>query len=377
MTFGNSFMLILKPGYVLCILLFLSLPLLSGNDGSASDDKGVIGLNLNIHHGRMTPHYSLQAALNENRIKGLDFSGIFLNKNETSLQSTVIGLGYFFSNLGNNEIYGYVHSAYLGMWFPLLTRGFPVQLKLGLGPGYVTQKYHPSSNPLNRALGSHFNAYGQISLTGNIPLISNKWLLRTGISFNHVSNGLIVAPNQGINTLTFHAGLDINTCLRHSGVMSVKHSRDRSEKHSFSISLATGIKEVDEDAGKQILASSLILDYGYMLLPALNTGLGVGFYYNDTWAFQRFNSTLDEVNPPVPFQSALHLVLELEKNPLAVVLNPGFYIYRPTDEIPWFTGRLGFRYYFRNNISLMFGIKHHWFALADYFEWGVGYRFLK
>ena len=377
MAFGNSFMLILKQGYILCILLFLSLPLLSGNNGSTTDDKGVTWFNLNIHQGTMTPHYALQAALKENRITGLDISGVFLNKNETTLQSTVIGLGYYFANLGNNDIYGFVHSAYLGMWFPLLTGSIPVQLKTALGPGYVTQKYHPSSNHLNRAIGSNFNAFGQISLTGNIHLMSDKWLLRTGISFNHVSNGLIVAPNQGINTLTFHAGLDLNTGISHSGAMSVGRRKYSPGRQSFNISVASGIKQVDEDTGKQIITSSLILDYGYMLLPALNTGLGVGFYYNDTWAFQRFNSTLDEDNPPIPFQSALHLVLELEKKPLAVVLNPGFYIYRPTDEIPWFTGRLGFRYYFRNNISLMFGIKHHWFALADYFEWGVGYRFLR
>ena len=369
--------LILKTCCFLGTLLFISLPLLSVSDGPPSDDRGVIGLNLNIHHGRMTPHYALQAALNKDRITGLDLSGIFINKNETSWQSTVLGIGYFFSNLGNNEVYGYVHSAYLGMWFPLLTRRFPVQLKVGFGPGYATQRYHPSNNPGNRALGSHLNAYGQISLTGGIPLISNKWLLRTGISFNHVSNGLIVAPNQGINTLTLHAGIDVNTGLRHSGAMSVGYNKNKPERHSFSISLATGIKEVDAAARKQIFTSSLILDYGYGLLPALNTGMGVGFYYNDTWAYSRFNSHIDEDIPPVPFQSALHLVLELEKNPLAVILNPGFYIFRPTDDIPYFTGRLGFRYYFRNNLTLMFGIKHHWFALADYFEWGVGYRFLR
>jgi len=367
----------LKSICFLCILLFSSLPLLSINNGSQSDDKGIVKLNLNIHHGTMTPHYALQAALKDNRITGLDISGVFLNKNETTLQSTAIGLGYYFANLGNNDIYGFVHSAYLGMWFPLLTGSIPVQLKMALGPGYVTQKYHSSNNPLNRAIGSHLNAFGQISLTGNIPLFSDKWLLRTGISFNHVSNGLIVAPNQGINTLTFHAGIDVDTGIRHSGAMSVGRRKYSPGRQSFNISVASGIKQVDEDTGKQIIASSLILDYGYMLLPDLNTGLGIGFYYNDTWAYPRFNNTLDEDNPPIPFQSALHLVLELEKRPLAVILNPGFYIYRPTDEIPWFTGRLGFRYYFRNNISLMFGIKHHWFALADYFEWGVGYRFVR
>ena len=367
----------MRAGCILWMLMFLSLPVLSFNDGSLPDDRGILRLNLNIHHGVMTPHYTLQSALNEDRITGLDLSSIFLRENEDWLQSTVPGVGYFFSNLGNNGVYGYVHSVYFGMWFPLLTHGFPLQLKLGFGPGYVTQTYHPANNPLNRAVGSHLNAYGQISLTGGIPFSGGRRMLRTGVSFNHVSNGLIVAPNQGINTLTFHAGIDVNTGVRHSGAMSVGRKADRPQRHRFTVSAAGGIKQVDEDTGKQILTSSLILDYGYGLLPALNTGLGLGIYYNDTWAYPRFSSNTNEDNPPFPFQSALHLVLELEKSPLIVILNPGFYFYRPTDDIPHFTGRLGFRYYVSNNLSLMFGIKHHWFALADYFEWGVGYRFLR
>ena len=357
------------------ILFITCLFMLTINEGFTAD-RGNVFYNLNFHRGRMTPHYALQAELNQDKITGIDFNAVFLNTNEVTIRSSVPGVGYFFSNLGNNEVYGYVHAAYFSMLFPLLTDKFPVQLKLSLGPGYVTRKYDPEDNHLNRALGSHFNAYGQISLAGNIPLIKDRWLLRAGISFNHVSNGLIEAPNQGINTLTIHAGVDLSSSHRHSGAFSIAQDRQRAERHSFSISLASGIKEVDDSAGKKIFTSGLLFDYAYGILPALNTGLGAGLYYNDTWAYGSY-SNYGEGGRPLPFQSAVHLVLELEKNPVTIILNPGFYIYKPTDDIPDFTGRLGMRYSFKNNLTLMFAVKHHWFALADYFEWGIGYRFFR
>ena len=357
------------------ILVITCFSLFHANEGLTAE-RGNVYYNLNIHRGRMTPHYTLQAALNQDLITGFDLNAIFLNSNEATVMSSVPGVGYFLSNLGNNEVYGHVHAAYFSLLFPLLTDTYPVQLKLGLGPGYVTQKHDPEDNHLNRALGSHVNAYGQISLTGGIPLVKDRWLLRTGISFNHVSNGLIKAPNQGINTLTFHAGLDLSSYQRHSGAFSIGQNQGRTERHNFSVLLAPGIKEVDEAAGKKIFTSGLLLDYAYGILPALNTGLGIGLYYNDTWAHGPYSS-FGEEESPFPFQAAGHLVLELEKNPVTVILNPGFYIFKPTKDIPDFTGRLGMRYSFKNNFTLMFAVKHHWFALADYFEWGIGYRFFR
>ncbi len=364
--------MMIKNGCHIFILLIACSSLLNANE-NVTDDRGVVYYNLNIHRGRMAPHVALQAALKQDKITGVDLNAIFLNRNEATLKSSVAGVGYFMSNLGNNEVYGHVHAAYFSMLFPLLTNKYPVQLKLGMGPGYVTKKHDPENNHLNRAVGSHLNVYGQISLTGGIPIIEERLLLRIGMSFNHVSNGLVVAPNQGINTLTIHSGLDLSSNHRHSGALSVGQDMKEKEKNCFAIMFASGIKEVDKTAGKKIFTSSLIFDYGYRILPAVNAGIGINVFYNDTWAYDPYMSPdIDE--PPVPIQSAIHLVMELDKNPVAIILNPGFYIYKPTRNIPDFTGRLGVRYSFRNNLSLMFAIKHHWFALADYFEWGIGYR---
>lgn len=357
------------------MLLITCFSLLTANEGLTAD-RGNVYYNLNIHRGRMTPHYALQAALMQDKITGVDLNAIFLNSNEATVKSSVPGVGYFLSNLGNNQVYGYVHSAYFSLLFPLLTDKYPVQLKLGLGPGYVTKKHDHEDNHFNRALGSHLNVYGQISLTGGIPIIKERWLLRIGLSFNHVSNGLVVAPNQGINTLTLHTGLDLSSGHKHSGALSVGHDEEKKEKNCFAIMVASGIKEVDEIAGKKIFTSSLIFDYSYRFFPAVNMGLGINFFYNDTWAHDSYRSIVTD-DSPIPFQSAIHLVLELDKSPVTIILNPGLYVFKPTKDIPDFTGRFGVRYSFKNNLMLMFAIKHHWFALADYFEWGIGYRFFR
>ena len=364
-----------KYHFQIFVLLFLCLSVILKANEDTPDDKGVVYYSMSIHAGSMMPHYPLQASLNNDYIRGLDFSTYFLNSSKAELNHSALGLGYFMSNLGNNRVYGYVHSTYLSMLFPLLVNRFPVQLKLGLGPGYVTKKYDSEANTLNRAIGSHINAYGQISLTGGLPIAGEGWMLRMGMSFNHISNGLIFAPNQGINTVTLHAGLDFGSNHRHSGAFTIGRDSERKEKNRFTLTLASGVKEVDERAGKQILTSSLIFDYGYRFHPSFNAGVGINLFYNDTWAYLPYR--MDYMELPTPFQSSIHLALELDKNPIAIILQPGFYIYRPTDVIPDFTGRLGMRYSFRNNITLQFAIKHHWFALADYFEWGIGYRFYR
>lgn len=367
-------MMVKNAWYIFTLLIACSF-VLNANE-SVTDDRGVVYYNLNIHRGRMAPHVALQAALKQDKISGVDLNVIFLNPNEASLKSSVASVGYFLSNLGNNEIYGHVHAAYFSMHFPLLTNNYPVQLKLGMGPGYVTKKHDPENNHLNMAVGSHLNVYGQISLTGGIPVFKDRLFLRIGMSFNHISNGLVVAPNQGINTLTIHTGLDLSSDQRHSGTLSVGRDKEKKEKNCFTITYASGIKEVDRVAGKRIFTSSLIFDYGYRILPGFNAGVGINIFYNDTWAYDPYMTPgIDE--PPAPIQSAIHLVLELEKKPVAIILNPGFYIYKPTGDIPDFTGRLGARYSLRNNLTLMFAVKHHWFALADYFEWGIGYRFFR
>ena len=336
-------------------------------------EPGYMYYNLNMLGGRMTPHYESQAIINDDYIWGIDFNTYFLKDETTKINKTAFGLGYFVSNLGNDDIFGFVHSTYFSLLIPISPNAIPIHLKIGLGPGYATKKYSPSTNPQNKSIGSNLNAYGQIGLSGGFPVKDDRLFLRLGFSFNHISNGLIVSPNQGINTITVHAGLDFASNHKHSGALSVGYEQQKKGKNRFALTYAMGIKEAGLSNGEQIITSSLIFDHGYRVTPSFSAGLGISLFYNDTWSYHPYTSPNTDLSP-LPYQSALHLALELDKSPISIILHPGYYIYKPSEHTPNFTGRLGVRYSLSNNITFLFAIKHHWFALADFFEFGIGYK---
>ncbi len=70
--------------------------------------------------------------------------------------------------------------------------------KVGMGVAYMSNPYHVNSNPLNRTystklafpLSAGLNAY---------YFFNNQWAVKTSVSFEHISNGGLKAPNLGIN----------------------------------------------------------------------------------------------------------------------------------------------------------------------------------
>ena len=243
-----------------------------------------------------------------------------------------------------------------------------------MGAAYATKKFDLDNNYFNREIGSHFNIYVQLSLAGSVPLIKDKWIFRPGISFYHISTGAVVAPNQGLNLLTFNAGIDFSTGNSFPVKQGSTDDLPATGKNRYSIIYAPGIKQMDRRIDKQIFTSSLIFDYGYAYRPGRSIGMGISFFYNDSWAYIPYNRvTKDESLSP--FQSALHLSVQMNKGPLAFILHPGIYIYMPAKEKSYVTNRVGVKYSLQNNLTFQFSIKAHWFAIADYIEWGIGYEF--
>ncbi len=361
-----------KIGFQIFILLIFTcspgLDVIAGTSG----ENDYLLYNLNVHYGAMMPHHDLLAILNEDRIKSFDLIAWFSHANKEQTNNSILGAGYIFSNLGNYEVFGNMHAAYMGLLSPHLINKIPVRFKIGLGAAYATKK-HDRDNYLNSAIGSHLNAYGRLSFIGEIPVIEDKWILRPGISFHHISNGIIVAPNQGLNLLTFHAGLEFRSGQIHSGAMLIRREKKIRERNRFTFMVAPGIKQVHKSMEHQIFTSSLIFDYSYIYRLERSIGVGINFFYNDTWAHFPYRTTEQEERP-VPFQSSVHLSLQRDQGPISFILHPGLYIYKPSEETPVFTNRLGVKYSFRNNLLVQFSIKHHWFAIADYFEWGIGYE---
>jgi hypothetical protein len=359
-----------KTGIKVFILLLLTF--FKAGAGTLSRN-GFIRYSLNAHFGAMVPHNDQLASLKQENLRSIEMVLWFDHSINHPQKNPVLGLGYIFSNLGNTDVLGNMHAVCFGLMSPRLYNTLPVQYKIGLGVAYATKRYRPDDGFMNPAIGSHLNAYGQLTLAGRIPVFGSRWILRPGMSFHHLSNGTIVAPNQGLNLMTVHVGLEFQSGHTHRGVLNIDRKKLVHERNRFLIMYAPGIKQVHSSIDHKIFTSSLIFDYSYEYLAESSIGIGVNLYYNDTWAHYPYNlSTPDQ--PPSPFQSSVHLSLEQDLGPISFILHPAIYTLKPSSETPWFTNRLGVKYSFRNNFSVQFSIKHHWFALADYFEWGIGYE---
>jgi hypothetical protein len=336
-------------------------------------NDGRVNYTLKIHAGTGLPHTISQVYFNQEYLRSIELNSWFDNQGKDEKNYSLLGAGYIFSNLGNYDVYGNYHAAFLGVLSPHIHKYLPVQFKMGLGIAYATKRYDVETNFLNRAIGSHLNFYGQLTFTGKFP-VSQKFLISPGVSFHHISNGTVMAPNQGINMLTFSAGMEIRPGHRHPGILALDRDRISEGRNRFSVIYAPGIKQVDRLIDKHIFTSSLIFDYGYNFLPERSIGLGISFFYNDTWAY--FPYTREERDTELsPFQSALHLSLQKNMGPLAFIIHPGLYIYHPAREWPYQVNRIGLKYSLENNLTFQFSIKAHWLAVADYFEWGIGYEF--
>lgn len=334
---------------------------------------GHIFYNLNIHSGTVLPHHPSLAYLNRDYARSVEFNIWFDNPQYSKKYNSLPGAGYFFSSLGNNDVYGNLHAAYLNILNPNILGKLPVQFNIGVGLGYATKRFDIDDNYLNRAIGSHLNAYGRFSLSGEFPLVNDRWIFRPGISFHHMSNGAVVAPNQGLNLLTLHAGIGLRTGHEYPGRPTSDLDTLQRKRHRLAVIYAPGIKQMDRRIDKQIFTSSFIIDYGYRFNNSASAGVGLNFFYNDTWAYIPYVRT--EKNQEIsPFQSSLHLSLQLNRGPLAFIFHPGVYIYNEALEKTSMANRLGLKYSFTNNLTLQFAIKSHWFAIADYVEWGFGYE---
>jgi hypothetical protein len=338
------------------------------------ENKSQVVYHLNLLTGTILPHHESIIYFNRDYIRGLELNA-WIRQGENSPYNSRLGIAYLVSGLGNREIYGHNHALFCNILGKPYGNFLPLQINFGFGVSWLTKKFDLESNYFNRAIGSHLNVYAQAGAKVKIP-IDSRTILNSGLHIHHVSNGSVNAPNQGLNYLTLNVGIEFRS--DHTFRSLYRDTKIGAEKgdHRFAFIYAPGIKESDRRVDKQFFTSSFIFDYGYFFHAARSVGLGLSIFYNDTWAYIPFIRT-DKNRDFAPFQSAVHLSWQMNRGPLAFILHPGFYIYHPAPNAPFMTNRFGLKYSFVNNFCLQIAVKAHWFANADYFEWGIGYEFKK
>lgn len=111
----------------------------------------------------------------------------------------VIHVQGIYTQFNDAEILGHALSIVPSLDFKLIgTNSVSLRFSVGTGLAYINKKYSSDRNPLNNAIGSHWNNNTQFNL-GLKASLSEKLSVSLSGGLLHYSNGLFQSPNAGIN----------------------------------------------------------------------------------------------------------------------------------------------------------------------------------
>lgn len=117
------------------------------------------------------------------------------------------GIIFTYFDLDNSKLLGKAIATSLFMEPQFkITSKYIFAIKAQAGFVYANKKFDPISNPTNLTYSSSISNYLALGLT-NYYLINNKAAINASFIFNHISNGGIKDPNNGLNFPGINIGL--------------------------------------------------------------------------------------------------------------------------------------------------------------------------
>ncbi|ASS50543.1 MAG: hypothetical protein A3D31_13345 [Candidatus Fluviicola riflensis] len=282
-----------------------------------------------------------------------------------------LGVSVQYSSLGNDQVYGRELAIFPYTRLHLLhDRKWDLVFQFGIGLSYVNRKYDGVNNPDNVAIGSHFNIHfnSQFLITANpFP----KWMLFTGIAFDHLSNGNLAEPNLGFNS--FH--LKFGTSHRFGKTTQRVHHPELKAfpAHRFSILPNIGWKRTRAFAGDYFFAASFTGDYHFFIGKRFITSAGADFFYDSSvpTEMKAIGKSFKQSNY---FQTGIHLSQVLRYKKAVFGFQAGVYLgfTEAVSNRPVYTRALA-EYHFSDRFFVRLAMKSH-FNVLDFPELGVGFK---
>jgi len=282
------------------------------------------------------------------------------------------GFTFNYKSYGNPDVLGdsYSMTSFLQLSFLKKHRVFDLGFKGFAGFGYFTKTYDAEINPSNKAISAHLNISAEARLYTKVRI--EPFYFEYSYGLNHFSNGLIKAPNLGINLLNnnFALGYEFEGQLKKD--KAALPEKPKLIKNEFWGFVSTGFKEVDGQ-DKKYMFSSFSVNYSKQISVINKMGLGIDFL-NDpsltSLAYQEYHylgeSDLD-------FRYGINFHNEFMMGPTGLFMAYGFYFRESEYYVSRGYYKAGFKFYFRDffGIALIRAIP---LFRADVVEFGIGYR---
>ena len=281
------------------------------------------------------------------------------------------GLG-FYSATFNNTVLGKPKAVFAFLEFPFARKAKSYfSTSWGIGAAFNINEYDSITNPENVAIGSDLNVFIDFSFMYK-HMLTKRFGIGGGLKLQHLSNGAYMQPNLGLNmvsgtvSLTYYPAQTISKYIE-------KEKPEFDKNYEVTTMLACGLKSVGNDKNDEKYFNSTV-SVSVNKRVSIKRTLGVGFdYFYQSYLIEYYedkNSVTDkDLMSYAGFLSSGMLV-----NRFRVVVQLGFYIYRPVDFGLFFYERVALRYYPIDKMFLNFAVKAHG-AKAEFIEWGLGFSF--
>jgi hypothetical protein len=285
--------------------------------------------------------------------------------------------------LGNPDELGTAIGVYPFVNFPLGNRHRKIKtnLRFGYGIGYITNPFDPIENHKNVAIGSHINACMALRLNETWQL-NDKNFIELGLGMTHFSNGASKLPNLGLNIPFLNIGYHhsicrTNLCTKTTPEFQAKVAHTTAlladpEWH-INVLLVSGFNDIDPPGGHRYGVLNIHSSIMKRTAQKHRWGAGLDLMYSDAL---RKKLALEDVHVSVVenLQPGAKVCYELVLGRLSFPIEMGAYLYTRYKLSGPVYNRFAVHYLATDHLLLNVSLKTH-FARAEYFEFGMGWKF--
>jgi hypothetical protein len=291
-----------------------------------------------------------------------------------------IGLTFYYSGFRNDSIsaeLGRVFALYPYINFPIIpNESSKLTFKLGVGVSYLTNKFHPTENYHNYAIGSHINAAVNLSFEYRQRILERlHWV--TSLGLTHFSNGATHAPNMGINIFSIASGfswyLKAPKELRDFKLRPKNYLFEFDGKRHFitDYQYTIGYKDMSQQYGthQYFLVHDLAFNCMLQLTERDRLGLGLELVYDNS----------DHVTKPdwdIYLKPGFLLSYEMLLDQVSFMFNIGVRNNVPLNSPTFgllFYQKVALRYYLNDNLFTTLAFTTYDIK-ADFISFGIGYH---
>ncbi len=336
-------------------------------------------VNAKMGYGVLMPHRSIMQHLVTGHAQLVELSFDFKSYGQHNFDHHYLlpnaGVSALYFNSGNAEVIGNCFGLYSYFTLPLSRVKFIPKLRMGGGFGYVEKPFDALDNQNNNAIGSHLNVCLLVELTNEVNITNNiDWVY--GLSLTHFSNGSFAQPNLGLNFATLNTGIKYSFGDAKTVIAANDYALDKSIK--WLAFVYGGLKSNSTHYPEKHPVVSLSAEGNKRLTYKSMLLFGADIYYNSSIEhmdeYNHLEENVDYLKPNSNFQSGVFFGYGLVFDRLMISIQNGIYAYNLEKERGIFYHRVSVRRNFKDKWIANIGLKSH-FAVAEYLEFGVGYKF--